>query len=217
MNCKKILGTGDKIVIVDGGVEYVTTVDEVLDEQHFSVLRPSNKKHHLSMQEGVSYRAICVKSVGIHYFDVEIVGTEEYGSITLFQLRQVGNYYKIQRRGAYRCEILLDVRIRKKAHGKQEIEEWIQGKTLDISEMGMRMRLPGRFTKGDVVQFVISINKFGLCTVMPMTTGVIVRAIPIQDGTKENSCGICFSEIEPKAKDTLLKLTMLSQRNSIRW
>lgn len=97
---------------------------------------------------------------------------------------------------------------------RPEDEGWIMTNTLDISTGGVKMRLSRIFDTSDVVQMNIHINKFGFDDILPSITGVIVRAIPVGDSTRDVVCGIEFIGLDAKSRNLLSKFIVACQRNS---
>jgi len=93
-------------------------------------------------------------------------------------------------------------------------EGWIMTNTLDLSTGGVRVRLSRIFDEGDIISMNLHINKFGFDTILPAITGVIVRAIPVGDNTKDVMCGVEFLEIDPKARNLISKFIVACQRNN---
>ncbi len=213
MNCSVFLKSGDRIIITNGKKEYPTTVDEVIDDENFSVLQPTDNSNAMPLVIGDTYKVICKKG-GLHLFDVMSMRSDVSGKVDIVYLRYSGNYTRIQRRDAFRCSVMLEVDIRKRFADGHQDEEWLTAHTLDISETGMRMRLPMRYMQGDVIECQIKINRYGINAILEGITGMIVRSVPTYDTTKDNLCGIRFAETDEKARNTLLKLVILSQRKT---
>lgn len=213
MNCSVFLKSGDRITIISGKKEYPTTVDEVIDDENFSVLQPTDDSNATPLVIGGTYQVVCKKG-GLHLFDVMSMRSDVSGQVDIVYLRYAGNYTRIQRRDAFRCSVMLEVELRKKALDGRPDEEWLTAHTLDISETGMRMRLPMRYMQGNVIECRIKINRYGISALLEGITGMIVRIVPTGDTTKDNLCGIKFTEIDEKSRNTLLKLVMLSQRKT---
>lgn len=212
MNFKVILKMGDPIRIVDGGREYYTTVDDVTDESNFSVLQPCYQGKMIDLEPGREYRMICVKSGGIHRFEAMVMTSQVSGGVTVVNCRYTSNYIRLQRRNAYRCPMLVRVDVRKKVEKGTVTRDWENYHTLDISESGMRLRLPANYTQGDLIEAILYINQYGIDLELPPLTGMIVRATPIPNRRDEVMCGVAFSSIDDKTRDVLLKLVTLGQR-----
>lgn len=96
---------------------------------------------------------------------------------------------------------------------RPEDEGWIMTNTLDVSTGGVKMRLSRIFEVSDVIQMNLHINKFGFDSIIPSITGVIVRAIPVGDATKDVMCGVEFLDIDAKSRNLLSKFVVTCQRN----
>lgn len=215
MNFKVILKTGDRIRIADGVREYFSSVDDVMDESNFSILQPCEHGRMVEMEPGKGYRIICVKSGGIHRFDAMALTTVSSGSVKVVNLRYTGNYIRLQRRNAFRCPMLIRADVRKKTESGTAGRDWESYHTLDISEIGMRIRLPSRYQQGDLIETVLYINQYGIELELPLS-GMIVRTGAVFNRRDEVMCGVKFSNIDVKTRDVLLKLVTLGQRNRIK-
>lgn len=216
MNFKVILKSGDQLRILDGDCEYFTTVDDVTDESNFSILQPCHQGKMMELEPGRTYRMICVKSGGIHRFDAMVMTMATSGSVKVVNCRYTSNYIRLQRRNAFRCPMLLRTDLRKKTESGMVSRDWESYYTLDISESGMRLRLPARYTQGDIVEAILYINQYGMDLELPPLTGMIVRATSIPNRRDEVMCGVRFSNIDAKSRDILLKLVTLGQRSRIK-
>lgn len=216
MNFKVILKAGDQIRIVDSGREYFSSIDDVTDEYNFSILQPCNHGKMVEMEPGKEYRIICVKSGGIHRFDAMALTTVNSGGVKVVNFRYTGNYIRLQRRNAFRCPMLIRVDVRKKTGSGAISRDWESYHTLDISEIGMRVRLPSRYKQGDLIETVLYINQYGIELELPPLSGMIVRASVVPNRCDEVMCGVKFSNIDAKTRDILLKLVTLGQRNRIK-
>jgi len=214
MNCKSILKMGDRLVIKQRGKEFTTNIDEVMDESNFSILQPFSNGKPIELEPGDEYKVTCIKGGGIHSFNAIVVRTDLSGRVKVTYLCFTSDYMHLQRRNAFRCPMSLDAEIRKKALGAQEPQEWLQVKTMDVSETGMRVRLGTRFTKGDLLECNLKVNRFGIYSTLSLM-GVIVREQPLPGWPDQHVCGIAFGDISPAARNTLLKLVTLGQRKSL--
>lgn len=214
MNCKSVLKSGDRILIADGTKEYTSLIDEVFDEGNFSILQPFYQGRSVTLESGREYKFTCIKAGGLHYFNSIVIRTELSGQVHITYVRYCGSYLRLQRRNAFRSSITLDVEVRKKVEEPQPLEDWVHAKTLDVSETGMRVRLGPNFEKGNTIECNIKIDQFGIFTVLPTITCVIKRSAPLQNKADESICGVEFAEIDQKSRNLLLKLVMLSQRDS---
>ena len=93
-------------------------------------------------------------------------------------------------------------------------EGWIMTNTLDLSTGGVRIRLSRIFEEGDIIKMNLHVNKFGYDVILPEITGVIVRAIPVGDSTRDVLCGVEFLEIDTKARNLISKFIVACQRNN---
>jgi c-di-GMP-binding flagellar brake protein YcgR len=217
VNFKVIFRTGDRLKILEGHQEYSTSIDDVMDESNFSILRPHEHGKSVTLEPGQQYCMMCVKSGGIHRFNAMVLRTETSGKVTVIYCRYTGDYIRLQRRNAYRCPMILDVQIRKKRSDRAaEEREWISAKTLNISETGMYARLDSTFTQGDLIECILSIDKYGISAILPVITGVIVRTSDLPNRSNEHMCGIRFGNIDEKSRNLLLKLVTLGQRKKMR-
>ena len=213
MNCRCVLKSGDRILIMDGTKEYTSLIDEVFDEGNFSILQPFYRGKCIDLEVGREYKFTCVKAGGLHYFNVIVVRSELSGQVQVTYVRYSGNYLRLQRRNAFRGRVALNVEVRRKMGSPLPPEEWYHTKTLDISETGMRVRLGPNFKKGDSIECNIKIDRFGIFTALPTVTCLIRRTSPLQNKACESICGVEFTEIDQRSQNLLLKLVMLSQRD----
>ena len=90
----------------------------------------------------------------------------------------------------------------------------IMTNTIDLSTGGVKIRLSRIFEYGDVIKMNLHINKFGFDTIIPDVTGIIVRAIPVGDSTRDVMCGVEFMELDVKARNLISKFIVACQRNA---
>lgn len=216
MNFKVILKSGDPIRVVDSGREYYTTVDDVSDEYNFSILQPCHQGKMVELDPGREYRMVCVKSGGIHRFDAMVMTMQTSGGVNVINCRYTSNYIRLQRRNAYRCPMLVRVDVRKKVEKGSVTRDWESYHTLDISESGMRLRLPSNYSQGDIIEAVLYINQYGIDLELPPLSGILVRASSIPNRRDEVMCGVKFNNIDAKTRDVLLKLVTLGQRSRVK-
>lgn len=216
MNFKVILKSGDPIRIVDGGSEYYTTVDDVSDEYNFSILQPCHQGKMVVLEPGREYRMVCVKSGGIHRFDAMVLTTDSSGGVRVVNCRYTSSYIRLQRRNAYRCPMLVRVDVRKKVEDSAVSRNWESYHTLDISESGMRLRLPVKYARGDLVEAVLYIKQYGIDLKLPPLTGILVRSSTIPNRRDEVMCGVKFNNIDGKTQNVLLRLVTLGQRSRMK-
>lgn len=96
----------------------------------------------------------------------------------------------------------------------EEAESWIMTNTLDLSTGGIRVRLSRAFDKNDIIKMNLHLNKFGYDEILSNITGVIVRAIPVGDNTKDVMCGVEFIDLDAKARNQISRFIVACQRNS---
>lgn len=216
MNFKAILKAGDPLCVMDGGREYTTTVDDVTDESNFSIFQPCCQGKMADLEPGREYRVICVKSGGIHRFNAMAMDTMRSGDAQVINCRYTSGYIRLQRRNAFRCPMPLPVDLRKKTSGGIGEREWESRRTLDISENGMRLRLPTSYVRGDLIEAILHIDRHGVILDLPLLTGIIVRSVPLPNRRDEVMCGIQFSDIDARSRDTLIKLIVLERHSRMK-
>ncbi len=181
VNFNKILHEGDRVVLHDGQDGYVTRVDEITSEETFTVLQPWTLGRAFTTHIGAAYKVVCTTVTGVHYFMAETIGMDMSARVRTMHLKYVGKYYRVQNRKAYRCQVMLPMYIRRRPRESQtgviHEEAWLQTKTLDISLAGLKVRLPHKYSAGDIVSMRICIDKFGITATLPDMLGVIVRAM----------------------------------------
>ena len=97
---------------------------------------------------------------------------------------------------------------------KRYDEDMIMTNTLDLSTGGVRVRLSRIFEKNDIIKMNLHLNKFGYDEIISGVTGVIVRAIPVGDNTKDVMCGVEFINLDSKSRNTISKFIVACQRNA---
>jgi hypothetical protein len=99
---------------------------------------------------------------GIHRFDAMAMTSQTSGGVKIINCRYTSNYIRLQRRNAYRCPMLVRVDVRKKVEKGTVTRDWESYHTLDISESGMRLRLPASYSQGDLIEAILYINQYGI-------------------------------------------------------
>lgn len=213
MNLDKLLKTGDEVRVKCGDSNFITTIDETIAEDTFTILAPLDFVQLRVVKPGERCSLSCVTERGLCMFETLVSDVRNSQEVTVIELKATSSYKKIQRREAFRVRENIEVKVRKKTADLNA--KWINTNTVDISETGMLLRYDESCTPGQVLELIVRIDLFGMNEVLPKIKGRVARCFTTGNKKHEYLLGIRFEELPEKARNAIIKLAVLSQRSKL--
>lgn len=215
MNLEKILQTGNEVRVKSDTDAFITTVDEITGESTFTILTPYRNGEQIRIPIGTKMYVSCVTERGLYMFEARVTEVDDTTSILVFHLATVGELRRVQRREAFRVRENIAVNARKKAVGEAQDGKWVKTNTIDISELGALVKFDEMCEYGQNIELSFRINLFGINEVLPRIKGRVVRCVPTRNKEFGFLLGVQFEDLPEKARDALIKLVVLSQREKM--
>lgn len=185
-----------------------TKLQDIIDDEHFIVFRPTVKGIPLIAEKGEEMQFSFYRNNGVYTFNAIM---EKYDVRDTMQchFKVVSDIKKKQRRSSYRLPIVLDAVV-----SLLEPEVDIVGqtdsfkvKTLDISEAGMMFNSYEYFPAGTLLSVYITLEKYNTITV---NARVIRCFIPSSDTKKYNTC-VMFVNIPSRDQSKIGRFVLKKQ------
>lgn len=215
MDLDKILKTGNEVRIRSASDSFITTIDEVTGEDTFTILAPYRQGRQISVDPADIFSVSCVTDQGLYMFETRVTRVDDSSSIIVIHLQTTGEVRRVQRRQAFRVRESITVNARRQAGEPSAEAPWLKTNTVDIAELGTLMKFDEKCEPGQELEMTLRINLFGINEVVPKVRGRVVRCVPTRNKEFGYLVGIMFEDMPEKARDALIKLVVLSQRNKL--
>mgnify|MGYP001173737584 CR=1 FL=1 len=215
MNLNRILQAGNEARIKNEKVSMITSIDEIVSEDTFTILAPPEPEHRLIMKPGEMFMVTCVTDRGLYMFEIQVTDVISENNVTTIELRAVSDCKKIQRREAFRARESIGVSVRKKPREGEKAAKWVNTRTVNISETGMLVRFNEKCAAEEILELVIRIDNLGIREVLPKVLGKVARCTETGNTQFGYFLGVEFLDLPEKARNTVLKLVVLSQRSKL--
>lgn len=215
MKLDKILKTGNEVRIKSQTDTFITTIDEIISEDDFAILAPYKQGQQIIIKPDEVLSVSCVTDRGLYIFEACVTEVDNSSSVIVIRIKALGEIRRVQRRQAFRVRENLTVNARKKSDDMKPDGKWVKTNTIDIAELGMLLRFDEDCDFGQEMEMTIRLNMFGINEVIPKVKGRVVRCVSTKNKEYGFLVGIRFEDIPEKAKDALIKLVVLSQRNKL--
>jgi c-di-GMP-binding flagellar brake protein YcgR len=211
----KMLKTGNEVRIKGETDAFITTIDEVTSENTFTILGPYRQGRQPNAKQFDTFSVSCVTDRGLYMFDAVVDDVSEASSVVVIRLRVKGEIRRVQRRQAFRVRENVTINARKKSKDMNPDGKWVKTNTIDIAELGMLLKFDENCEPGQELEMTMRINLFGINEVIPKVRGKVVRCVQTRNKEFGFLLGIQFEDLPEKARDALIKLVVLSQRNKL--
>lgn len=215
MKLEKVLQTGNEVRIKSETYTFITTIDEITSDKTFSILAPHREGDQIAVKPGEILSVSCVTERGLHMFEARVTEVDSSSEIVVIHLAVGGDVRRVQRRQAFRVRENVSVNARKKSDDPDQDGKWVKTNTIDIAELGMLLKFNEDCEHGQEIEISLRINLFGINEVIPNIKGTVVRCMPTRNREYGYLLGVRFEDLPEKARDTLIKLVVLSQRNKL--
>jgi c-di-GMP-binding flagellar brake protein YcgR len=215
MKLDRILKTGDEVRIKSETDIFVTTVDEVTGEGAFTILAPYKQGRQIILMPNEIISVSCVTEKGLYMFEASVTEIDNTSNVIVIHLRVTDEVRRVQRRQAYRVKENVTVNARRKSDDRNPDGKWVKTSTIDIAELGMLLKFDENCDDGQEMEMTIRLNMFGINEVIPKVKGKVVRCVSTRNREFGFLLGIRFEDLPEKARDALIKLVVLSQRNKL--
>jgi c-di-GMP-binding flagellar brake protein YcgR len=214
VNLDKIIQAGNEIRIKSEKGGFITSIDEVGGDT-LTVIGSLEPAHQLMMKPEEKCLVTCVTERGLYMFETQVIKVHKLQNVILVELRAVSDYRKVQRREAFRAREKLAVGVRAVTQEEEKPAEWINTNTVNISERGVLLRFGEECAAGQLMELVISIDSLGMKETLPPISGKVIRCTETSSRQQGYLLGIEFENLPEKARDTIIKLVVLSQRSKL--
>lgn len=133
----EIVTIGEIMEMKVGDVCTRTKLQDVLDNQAFTVFHPTVKGIPVPMQHGDVITMSFYRSNGVFSFDAKVTSWYVKDQIKFCQLQALTEVTKTQRRKSFRLPIVLNVVLRQLDGDEDQQAKRYKAKTVDLSEHGM--------------------------------------------------------------------------------
>ncbi len=215
MKLEIILKTGDEVRLKGETDTYITTVDEVTGEDTFTIIAPYKRGNQVLLRHSEALSISCVTERGLYMLEARVTDINNTSGVAIIHLRKTSEVRRIQRRQAFRVKESVPVNARKKSNDLSPDGKWVKTSTIDIAEHGMLLRFNESCETGQEMELSIRLNMFGINEVLSKIKGSVIRCIPAKNKDFGFLLGIQFVDLPEKARDTLIKLVVMSQRNKL--
>jgi c-di-GMP-binding flagellar brake protein YcgR len=211
----KILKTGNEVRVKSQTETFITTIDEITGEDSFTILAPYKQGQQIIVRPHEVLSISCVTERGLYMFEANVTDIDNSSSIIVIHVKTAGEVRRVQRRQAFRVRESVAVNVRKKSGDMHPDGKWVKTSTIDIAELGMLLRFDELCEYGQEMEMTIRLNLFGINEVIPKVKGKVVRCISTRNKEYGYLLGVSFEDLPEKARDALIKLVVLSQRNKL--
>ncbi|MPM35670.1 Flagellar brake protein YcgR [bioreactor metagenome] len=215
MELNKLLKPGNEVRVKNEKGSFITYLDEVIDEDTLTVIAPDEAEKRLLMKPGETFLFSCVTDRGLYMFETQVTAIQPCQNVTLIEMKAVSDYKKIQRREAFRAKECIEVSIRRKPKENEKAGKWLNTSTVDISEKGMLLKFNEECYIGQLMEFVLRVDIFGIKEVLPKIDGRVVRCMETGNKHFGYLLGINFENLPEKVRNIIIKLVVLSQRSKL--
>lgn len=211
INLEKTLRVGNEVRFKCGEAGFITVICDIIDNNIIKIMLPTNSKESVIIFRGEKYNLICVNEKAMYMLETMVKDVYALHEVMVLELEALSNT-KIQRRDAFRVCESVKVKFRQIMSETIPLETWKTTRTVDISETGVLIKSDGPLTLGQQLEIILDIDTLGIRETLTDIKGKVVRCSHKQ---KRYFVGIKFDNISKKAKDTIIKLVVLSQRNKL--
>lgn len=211
MRLDRFIRRGDEIHCKGKDNEFVSKIISFIDEDTFTADLPSGS---MIIRKGDIYEVSCITETGIHKFETTVIECKDPQSSNCLNMKVIKYRNLIQRRETFRVAENLSVEMCKVSDEASVPCKWQKTTTLNISEMGMLVKFNEPCEPGQKVIFNLYIDLLGIKTQFNNLSGEVVRCNEIGK-KKEYLLGINFTGIPDRAREEIMKLVILSQRESL--
>jgi c-di-GMP-binding flagellar brake protein YcgR len=215
LDISRILKTGNEVRIKSETDTFISTIDEITSEDSLTILAPYRLGQQIHIKPHEIFSISCVTERGLYMFEARVTEIDHSSSVVVIHVKISGEVHRVQRRQAFRVRENVTVNARKKSSDVNPDGKWIKTNTVDIAELGMLLRFDELCEYGQEMEMTIRLNMFGINEVIPKVKGRVVRCISTRNKDYGFLVGVQFDNLPDKARDALIKLVVLSQRNKL--
>lgn len=210
-----MLKTGNEVRIKSETDTFITTIDEVTGEDTFTILVPFKQGRQILVKPGEIFSLSCVTERGLYMFEACVTEIDNSSKVVVIHMKTSSEVHRVQRRQAFRVNESVTVSARKISTDTSPDGKWVKTNTIDIAEHGLLLRFDESCEYGQELEMTLRLNAFGINDIIPKVKGKVVRCVSTRNKEFGYLLGIRFENLPEKARDTLIKLVVLSQRNAL--
>lgn len=207
--------TGTEVRIKSKNDTFITTIDEVTGDDTFTILAPYKGGQLIAVFPKETFSVSCVTDRGLYMFDAIVTDVDTATNVTIIHLKITGEIRRVQRRQAFRVRENITVTARKLADENSPAGKWVKTNTIDVGERGVLLRFDEYCEYGQTLEMTLRISVYGINTVISKVKGTVMRCFPTRNKEFGFLLGIRFDDLPEKARDALIKLVVLSQRDKL--
>ena len=211
INLEKTLRVGNEVRFKCGEAGFITVICDIINNNILKIMLPTNSKESVIIYRGEKYNVICVNEKAMYMLETIVKDVYALHEVMVLELEALSNT-KIQRRDAFRVNENVKVKYRIIFSETIPLETWKTTRTVDLSETGMQIRTETPLTLGQQLEITMDIDTLGIRETL---TDIKAKVVRCSNKQKAYFLGIKFENISKKAKDTIIKLVVLSQRNKL--
>jgi c-di-GMP-binding flagellar brake protein YcgR len=209
-----IVKLGDRVQIKIGDIWYNTIVERLSDDSSFYISCPISKEMRVLPEMNGTCLISVTNTNGIYEFDVLVTQIDSSDNVLLIGLKIASEPRKIQRRNAFRINVMVGIRVIELNESSDAEEPGYQDytKTLNLSELGMLFLSKKSYAEGAQLKCDIFLDKFGFDMVIREIIASVVRCEYTGDKGELYKIGVSFDEIPVNFSRALAKFIMRCQR-----
>ena len=211
MKLAKLIRSGDEVHCAGGQYHFVSKFRSFSSEDTFSIKRPPVS---LRVKPGDKFLVSCITEAGIFHLETVVVAPEEQQTFNEIFMKITKCRDMIQRRENFRVKENIAVEICKSKETADE-HQWVKTETLDISESGIFVKFNEFCEEGQPVKINVHFNQYGVDDDFYNLSGIVVRCVRCDKKSHDYFLGIKFVDLPIKARNEIIKLVVLSQRDSL--
>ncbi len=158
MRFDEIVTIGEIMEMKVGDLCMRTKLQDMLDDEQFTVFHPTIKSVPVPMTPGDVVVLTFYRQNGVFSFEAKVVKWYVKDHIKLCQLKALTDVKKSQRRKSYRLPIVLNVTLRRLDGDEKEQAKRYKAKTVDISEHGMLLSCFHSFPPGTPISAEVKMS-----------------------------------------------------------
>lgn len=214
MGTSAVIRLGNRVQIKIENIWYNTIIERISDESCFYISSPISKQMRVLPETNNIYQVSMVSSNGLYEFDVLVLQADISDNIMLIKLQIVSEIRKLQRRNAYRVEVMIGIRIIEVRDCVEQEDAGYQDctKTINLSELGMMFLSNKKYEEGTMLNCDIVLDKFGFDMMLRHIKARVIRCRNPEENGEQYKVGVRFEDIPVQSERTLARFVMRSQR-----
>lgn len=187
--------------------EFVSQVEDVINENEFVISLPLYKSNTLRLNVGDRIKITFTHDHGLYVFEGETVKEIVEGDLLLYRIRVISEIQRIQRREYFRVTTNVPIVYQYVSHSG---EVYGQGITKDLSGGGVKFVCSEKLHVGDIINIYINFEE----EIEINTMGKVIRCDKTEAEKYEVSLN--FINLDFAQRESLIKYIFKIQRENLR-